>query len=278
MSDGKVWLITGCSTGIGRLLSERCLREGDRVVATARNVDTLSDLAGATDENCLRVRLDVHDAATIEAAVHAARDRFGRVDVLVNNAGYGYIATQEEADLDAVRNMFETNVFGLVAVTQAVLPEFRERGSGVVVNLSSMAGHMATPRVGFYQASKWAVEALSEALSMEVGSLGIRVVVVEPGRYETKFSTSAQLASAEEDPNSPYAALRGRWHAGAGTLFPDFQDPLEVVESTWQAVHGDDLLIRVPVGVDANLVVDRRQELGDSGFAEWMRSKLHPAM
>ena len=152
----------------------------------------------------------------------------------------------------------------------------RERGSGIVVNISSVAGHMATPRGGFYQSSKWAVEALSECLSLELGNFGVRVIVVEPGRYETNFSTSAQLGPEEGNPDSPYADLRERWHRGAMELYPEFQNPSEVIDSTWDAVARDELLLRVPVGKDATHIIEQRAKLGDAAFVEWMRGNWHP--
>ena len=271
----RTWFLTGCSTGIGRQLAEFALARGENVVATARRPETLESLAGA-DSACLRLALDVTDAAQIEAARAAALERFGRVDVLVNNAGYGYFSTQEEANLTDVRAMYETNVFGLIAMTQAFLPHFREQKNGVIVHLSSMAGHMGTPRGGFYQSTKWAVEALGESLSLEVAPFGVRVVLIEPGRYETKFSTSAQVGPREADPDSPYAELRAEWTEHGGALFPESQDPAEVIEATWNAVESSEPLLRVPVGRDATMVVEERERQGGRAFAEWMRERLSP--
>lgn len=272
----RTWLISGCSTGIGRLLAERALAEGDRVVATARKPETLADIGADCEDRVLRHALDVTSSDSIREVVAAARERFDDIDVLVNNAGVGYFSTQEEADLAGVRAMYEVNVFGLIALTQVVIPRMRERETGTVINISSMAGHMATPRGGFYQSSKWAVEALSECLSLELGNFGVRVIAVEPGRYETSFSTSVQLGPEEQNPESPYAALRERWHRGAMELYPEFQNPAEVVEATWNALQNDALLQRIPVGNDAIQVVEQRQALGDAGFAEWMREQWHP--
>src|SRR5688572_4148726 len=160
----RTWFITGCSSGFGRLLAERAFGLGDNVVATARSAQSLHDLGETDERRILRLPLDVRDRAQIDAGVAAARARFGEIDILVNNAGYGYFATQEEGDLDEVRQMFDTNVFGPISMTQAVIPAMRERRRGTIVNLSSISGRIATPRGGFYQASKWAVEALSESL------------------------------------------------------------------------------------------------------------------
>jgi len=157
-------LISGCSTGFGRLLAERALKDGDAVAATARDVRSIEGLAAAHADRCACVPLDVVRGSSIRRCVQASVERFGRIDVLVNNAGYGYFSTQEEGDVDEFRRMLETNVVGLWRLTQAVLPGMRSRRSGTIVNLSSIAGRVAFPRAGFYNASKWAVEAMSEAL------------------------------------------------------------------------------------------------------------------
>ncbi|MGE3164073.1 MAG: SDR family oxidoreductase [Planctomycetota bacterium] len=270
----RVWFLTGCSSGIGWLLAQRVLDEGDWVVATARDPATLESLSARGNARLLKLPLDVTRPDQVAATVARAYEHYGRLDVLVNNAGYGYFAPQEEADLVEVEGMFATNVFGLIRMTQAVLPIFREAQSGVVVNLSSMAGRIATPRGGFYQASKWAVEALSEALSLEVANFGIRVVVIEPGRFDTRFSASARPGPREQDAESPYAELRKRWTEAAQRLYPDLQDPREVVDATWGAVAGNAPFVRVPVGRDSQHVIEQRERLGASGFVEWMRSRL----
>jgi NAD(P)-dependent dehydrogenase (short-subunit alcohol dehydrogenase family) len=273
----RVWFITGCSTGFGRLLVERLHAAGDSVVATARSVQSLYDLGRADESRILRLPLDVRDDGTIRAAVEATRERFGEIDVLVNNAGYGYFATQEEGDLAEIRLMFETNVFGLIATTQAIVPRMRERGSGAIVNLSSIAGKIATPRGGFYQASKWSVEALSEALYLEESSFGLRVIVIEPGSYETDFGPrSSRRAPAEDSPDSPFASIREQWKANASArIFVARQDPHEVVDGIIEAVDCGLPFVRLPIGRDATAVIARRKEMEESDFIEWMRDVYH---
>jgi NAD(P)-dependent dehydrogenase (short-subunit alcohol dehydrogenase family) len=268
-----VWFITGCSTGFGRMLVERLHAAGDSVVATARSLQSLHDLGRDDEDRILRLPLDVRDHGTIDAAVAATLERFGHIDVLVNNAGYGYFATQEEGELDEIRLMFETNVFGLIATTQAVLPQMRRRRTGTIVNLSSIAGKITTPRGGFYQASKWAVEALSESLYLEVSPFGLRVVIIEPGSYETDFGPrSARRSRADDDPESPFARLRDKWsEAGQANVFVARQDPAEVVDVILEAVASDLPFVRLPVGRDATAVIARRREMGDADFVEWMR-------
>jgi len=184
----KVWFVTGCSTGMGRDIAREALAQGYRVVLTARNPDTLADLHAEFPERAALARLDVTDRAQIESAVRRAREVFGRIDVLVNNAGYGYISAIEEGEEAEVRAMFETNFWGLLAVTRAVLPEMRERRSGQIINNSSQAGLMSFPGTAYYSTSKFAVEALSEGLSREVAPFGIKITAVEAGPVRTDWA------------------------------------------------------------------------------------------
>ena len=183
-----VWFITGCSTGFGRELAEAVLARGWRCVATARRVDALDGLAAGHDEHLLRVALDVTDDAQIAAAVAAAKARFGAIDVLVNNAGYGYQSTVEEGDEKEIRAQFDANVFGLFALTRAVLPVMRAQRSGHVINVTSVAGLVGYPGSGYYAATKHAVEGWSDALLAEAGPLGIKVTCVEPGPFRTDWA------------------------------------------------------------------------------------------
>lgn len=183
-----VWFITGCSTGFGRQLALHTLSLGYPTVVTARNPQQVQDIVAGHKENALVLMLDVTDQAQVEAAVKAAEERFGHIDVLVNNAGVGYFGSFEESDLDDVRNMFEINVWGLSAMTRAALPGMRARRSGSIVNISSVGGVAAFPSLSFYNATKFAVEGLSEALSQEVAPLGIKVLLVEPGPFRTDWA------------------------------------------------------------------------------------------
>ena len=187
LAQDPVWFITGCSTGFGRSLAEAVLARGERVVATARDVARVADLEGASDR-LLPLALDVTDDAQIAAAVDAARERFGRVDVLVNNAGYGYQASIEEGEDSEIRAQFDANVFGLFALTRAVLPLMRAQGGGHVINITSVAGLVGFPGSGYYAASKHAVEGWSDALAAEVAPLGLHVTCVEPGPFRTDWA------------------------------------------------------------------------------------------
>ncbi len=186
--EKPVWFITGCSTGFGKELVRLLLGQGYRVVATARDAGTLEGLVHGHEARALATAVDVTDAKSVHAAVAAAEAKFGQIDVLVNNAGYGYLAAIEEGEDAPVRKMFETNVFGLVEVTKAVLPGMRKRRAGCVVNLSSIGGLISFAATGYYHATKFAVEGLSGSLAAELAPLGIKVMVVEPGPFRTDFS------------------------------------------------------------------------------------------
>ncbi|SDD49589.1 oxidoreductase [Paraburkholderia lycopersici] len=191
-----VWFVTGCSTGFGRELARAVLARGWRCVATARNQASLGDLAPEAGERLLPVSLDVTDAAQIEAAVAAAQKRFGTIDVLVNNAGYGYQSSIEEGEEREIRAQFDANAFGLFALTRAVLPGMRARRKGHVINITSVAGLAGFPGSGYYAASKHAVEGFSDALLAEVGPLGIKVTCVEPGPFRTDWAGRSLVQTA----------------------------------------------------------------------------------
>ncbi len=190
MSQDKspVWFITGCSTGFGRELAKLTIARGWPTVVTARDKARVADLATAHEANTLALDLDVTDPAQVKAAVAAAEQRFGRIDVLVNNAGYGYQSTVEEAEEQEIRDQFEANVFGLFAITRAVLPGMRQRRHGHIINITSVAGLIGFPGSGFYAASKHAVEGFSDALYAEGKPLGIRVTCVAPGPFRTDWA------------------------------------------------------------------------------------------
>ena len=256
-------LITGCSTGIGRATAAELARRGHDVVATARRPETLADLEVAD-----RLALDVDDDASVRAAVAAA----GPVDVLVNNAGWETAGPVERAPLDEVRAMFETNLFGAARMVQAVLPAMRERGSGTVVNVSSVAGVVAGPLNGFYSASKRALEAMSESLHYEVGHFGIRVVIVEPGAFTTAFGDNARHHGED---TAPYDELRRQWDAASEVLTDGpAPTPEPVALAIADAVESDDPPLRVPVGADAELVVAVRAAHDDAAFETTMRESL----
>jgi NAD(P)-dependent dehydrogenase (short-subunit alcohol dehydrogenase family) len=242
-----VWFITGCSTGFGRELSVILLRRGYRVVVTARDKTKIDDIVAGHEKNGLALALDVDKHDQIEAAVKAAEDRFGRIDVLVNNAGYGYLAAVEEGDDADVRAMFETNFFGLAAMTRSVLPIMRAQKSGAIVNVSSMGGFIGFPGSGYYAATKFAVEGLSEALSKEVGPLGIKVIIVEPGPFRTHWA--GRSLKTPKKPIDAYAetavARRKQIQSYSGT---QAGDPVRAAEAIIDTVERDKPPLRLPLG------------------------------
>lgn len=205
MNQTKTALITGCSSGIGKATAAALASAGFITYATARRPETLADLEAA---GCRTLALDVTDKASMVAAVRAVEQEHGAVAVLVNNAGYGEYGPLEELDLDAVRRQFETNVFGLLQMSQLVLPGMRRQGWGRIINVSSMGGEMALPGGGAYHASKYAVEALSDVLRYEVKSFGVDVVVIQPGPVRTQFSDTATSSAAVKTYSGPYAAFK----------------------------------------------------------------------
>ena len=205
MNDERMsrWLITGCSTGIGREIARVALEAGHQVVVTARKVEAVQDFVTDFGDLAVAVPLDVTDKAQIVAAVTAAQEAFGGIDVLVNNAGYGYLSAVEEGESAEIRALFDTNYFSVVDAIQAVLPGMRAQGSGHIINISSMTGLVANPPNAFYSSTKFAMEALTEALSKEVAAFGIKVTAVEPGAFRTDWAKRSMHESS--NPIDAYA-------------------------------------------------------------------------
>jgi NAD(P)-dependent dehydrogenase (short-subunit alcohol dehydrogenase family) len=207
-SENKpVWFITGCSTGFGRALAAELLEKGYRVAVTARDIDKVVDLVEINKDNALPVALDVTNETQVRSAVDTAEQHFGRIDVLVNNAGFGYFGSIEESNEAEVRAMFEANFWGLAAMTRAVLPKMRERRSGAIVNISSIGGFRGNPSVSYYNATKFAVNGFSEALAKEVKPLGIKVIIVGPSGFRTDWA--GRSANNAEFTISDYAETAG---------------------------------------------------------------------
>jgi len=233
VTEPPVWFITGCSTGFGLELAKQAIEHGYRTVMTARDPSKLEGY-GATD-NVLVLKLDVTQPDQVAAAMKAAEARFGAIDVLVNNAGIGYFAAIEEGEEAEVRKMFEVNVFGLSRMIQAALPGMRERHSGCIVNFSSIGGIKAFPALGYYNASKFAVEGLSEALWQEVEPLGIRVMLVEPSGFRTDWAGRSANESARQIDD--YMATAGNVRAGLRAVSgKQAGDPVRAAKAVVMAV------------------------------------------
>ena len=268
-------LITGCSSGIGRATAELLAEKGYRVLATMRNPDKGRDLLAAAAERGWDLRvvpLDVRDDASVQAAVAQA----GQVDVLVNNAGFEVWGALEEMTLDDLKDQFETNVYGPFRCISAVLPAMRQRGRGVIVNVSSVAGRVGAPLNGLYAASKYALEALSESLHYEVGHFGLRVHLVEPGGVDTPFPDNRRLVGAAAgDSTSPYTPLITDWDQASARLLGEGgrTAPRLVAEAILEAIEKGDKL-RYPVGPDAQMVLMVRKQMDDETFESTMRARL----
>jgi NAD(P)-dependent dehydrogenase (short-subunit alcohol dehydrogenase family) len=244
----KVWLITGANSGFGRAIAEAAIAEGDVVVATARRVAALDDLAAAHHGQIDVLPLDVTDPVAIDATVQDVIDRHGRIDVLVNNAGRTHVGAAEETTDTELRDLFEVHLFGPVALTRAVLPHMRERRSGAIVQISSMGGQLSFAGFGAYSATKFALEGMSEALADEVRPLGITVLIVEPGAFRTGLFGSHSAS----EPMPDYAATVGRTRQmiedGAGTQ-PG--DPTKAATAILTALAAPSTPLRLPLGDDA---------------------------
>jgi NAD(P)-dependent dehydrogenase (short-subunit alcohol dehydrogenase family) len=245
----KVWLVTGSARGLGRHIAEAALAAGDRVVAGARRPEQLDDLLAAHGDVLLPVALDVTDPAAAQAAVDAAVERFGRLDVVVNNAGYADLAAIEDVTLDAFRAQLDANLLGVVFVTKAALPVLREQGAGHVIQISSVGGRLASPGLGAYQAAKWAVGGFSEVLAAEAGPLGVKVTIVEPGGMRTDWGGSSMTIPPV---SAPYEATVGaRAKAMADGMAWAAGDPAKVADVVVQLAAMDEPPLRLLTGSDA---------------------------
>jgi len=271
MSESPVWLVTGCSTGFGRELVRAVVKHGHRAVATARTLSSLDEFAD--HPAILTTTLDVTVPSQIRDAVGLAESRFGRIDVLVNNAGYGYLSALEEGEDDEVRAMFEANVFGLTNVTKAVLPGMRARRSGHVINISSMGGLIGFPGIGYYNATKFAVEGLSEALAAECAPLGIKVTVVEPGPFRTDWGgrslkvPKTSIADYAETAGARRAAIQGYSGTQPG-------DPVRAAEAIIAAVAAAEPPLHLVLGRPAYDAVTAKFKRFTDELERWREVSL----
>ncbi len=270
----RVWLITGTSTGLGRQLAETLISRGERVAATARDVATIKDLAERAPEQVLTARLDVTDEGSIRDAVRATIDRFSRIDVLVNNAGHGLIGALEELTDAQLRAVLDTNVFGVAAVTRAVLPHLRAQRGGHIVQLSSVGGAVGNPGHAAYATSKFALEGMSEALAGEVAPFGIRVSIVQPGPFRTEFAgRSMSFAEPIADyHDTPAGTLRTRFRAQDGNQ-PN--DPARAAEAIITLVDRPDSPLRLPLGPEALTRIRAKLTAQLADLAAWEEISLN---
>lgn len=260
----KTWLITGCSTGIGRGIAEAALKSGDQVIVTARKTDKIRDFQEKYPETALTEYLDLTDPESMENAVSEGIRKFGKIDVLVNNAGYGYRAAIEESEENAVRKMFDTNVFGPGKLMNLVLPEMRKRHDGMIINVSSIGAARAAVDNGWYSATKAALEMVSEAVDKESSHLGIQVMIVEPGAFRTHFYDS--LTEPEKKISDYDTSVSSMRLAGREIRHDQPGDPKRAGELIVKMVQNGTLPKRLPLGSDAVRIIrtvlqDRLDEL-----------------
>lgn len=261
------WLITGCSTGFGREIARAALEAGHSVVVTARRAEAVRDFADEFGDRALAVELDVTDTGQVAAAVAAADEAFGGIDVLVNNAGHGYLSAVEEGEDAEVRKLFDVNYFGAVDMIKAVLPTMRARGSGHIINISSMTGLVANPPNAYYSSTKFALEAVTEALAAEVRPLGIKVTAVEPGAFRTDWATRSMKES--EAPITDYADVAAR-----KDLIKQFADhlpgdPRKVAEAVLMVAKLDDPPLRLLLGRDVLKAMRDKIAALSASIDEW---------
>ena len=242
--SSKIWFITGASRGFGRVWADAALKRGDKVVATARKLASIADLKEKYGENVLPLELDVTNPDQVKAVVEQAHAHFGRLDIVLNNAGYSLVGTIEEASLNDVRALYDTNIFGALAVIQAALPLLRNQGSGHILGISSNLGHVTLPVIGYYCSSKWAFEAIHESLAAEVNPFGINVTIVEPGAYATEFGSQESLKFAAG--LDVYASFKTQFISSLQNL--ERGDPNATPEALFQVVDEENPPLRFFLG------------------------------
>ena len=256
----KTWFITGASRGFGRIWAEAALMRGDQVAATARKLADVADLTARFGDAVLPLALDVTNSEQVQQVVQQAYAHFGRLDVLVNNAGVALLAATEEASDEQIRDLFDANYIGMVRVLRAALPLLRQQRSGHILGVSSGLGITSMPLIGFYSATKWAVEALHEALAQEVSTFGIKVTLVEPGAYATDFGKSAKIADVLE----PYADFRKRMMAHLADL--ESGEPQATAEAILKLVDAENPPLRLGLGTE---ILSRARAAYADRIATW---------
>jgi NADP-dependent 3-hydroxy acid dehydrogenase YdfG len=240
----KVWFITGASRGFGRVWADAALKRGDKVVVTARKLESIADLKEKYGENVLTLALDVTNAEQVKSVVKEAHTHFGRLDIVLNNAGYSLVGTIEEASADDVKAMYETNIFGTLAVIQAALPLLRAQGGGHILGTSSGLGHVTLPVIGYYCSSKWAFEAIHESLAVEVKDFGIKVTIIEPGAYATEFGSPESLKFAAG--LDIYQGFKQQFFGRLGGM--ERGDPDATPEAIFKVVDAENPPLRINLG------------------------------
>lgn len=274
-SDQKIAIVTGSSSGIGREISLTLAKNNFITYATMRNTQKISELKSISENKKIPLRfaqLDVTDDNSVKNAMETIYNESGKIDILVNNAGYGLTGAFEDLSIDEIKNQFETNVFGLIRMTQAVLPIMRKQKSGLIVNISSIGGRVGFPAVSAYVSTKFAVEGLSESISYEVEPFGIKVILIEPGAIKTNFFNSSISAKKSQDPNSPYISLMKGLEEGLKRMVESGTSPEYVAKIVLDAViNTNDPKLRYLAGKDAEQLIESKNKLPDKEFQDMIK-------
>lgn len=273
-SNQNVAVITGSSSGIGHEIALLLARKGFLTYATMRNLQKNSQLKSIKESENLSlefIQLDVTNEDSVINAIKTINDDAGRIDILVNNAGYGLTGAFEDLSIDEIKSQFETNVFGLMRTTQAVLPIMRKQNSGTIINISSGAGRFGYPMGSAYVSTKFAIEGLSESLSYEVEPFGIRVVLIEPGMIKTNFSNASVIAKKSLDPQSPYAALMKSMEKGIKQLLENASTPQLVAHIAFDAITSDKPKLRYLAGKDVEQWIEAKKKMSDEEFQNMIK-------
>ena len=277
MATQKVALVTGSSSGIGLETSLLLARNGFQTFATMRNIDKGNEIRAIAAREELHVKivqLDVTDDISVKSAIEKILSESGRIDVLINNAGYGLGGAFEDSSMSEIKAQYETNVFGLVRVTQAVLPGMRKQRSGTIVNISSGAGRSGYPGGSIYVSSKFAIEGLSESIAFELEPFGIRVILVEPGVIRTNFANGMVIAKKAQDPNSPYSQIMQKMSANWQHMMENASDAKLVAQVVLNAITSKDSQLRYLAGKDMEAWMEARKNMSDSQFYDMMKQTL----
>ncbi|MEH2267145.1 MAG: oxidoreductase [Nostoc sp.] len=280
-SQTRIWFITGSSKGLGRALAETVLERGETVVLTARNPQQIEDLVARFPNRTLAVQLDVTKPEEVQEAVKQAIAKFGRIDVLVNNAGYGILGAIEEVSDEGVRRQFETNFFGVLEVLRTVLPYMRQQRSGHILNISSVGGFVSYAGTGIYNGTKFALEGISEALAQEVTPIGIKITIVEPGGFRTDFVTRSLVITDIQI--NDYEPVIGEMRQGARDIldqkleFQESGDPKKAALAMIQAVDSENPPLRLVLGEDAIYAINAKLESVKAELDVWKEVSVNTA-
>ncbi|MEH2206121.1 MAG: oxidoreductase [Nostoc sp.] len=281
VSQTRIWFITGCSKGLGRALAETVLEHGETVVLTARNLQQIEDLVIRFPNRTLAVKLDVTKPEEVREAVKQAIAKFRRIDVLVNNAGYGVLGAIEEVKDEEVRSQFETNFFGVLEVLRTVLPQMRQQRSGHILNISSVGGFVSYAGTGIYNGAKFALEGISEALAQEVTPLGIKITIVEPGAFRTDFVTGSLVITDIQI--NDYEPVIGEMRQGARDIldmkleFKEPGNPKKAALAIIKAVDSDNPPLRLVLGEDAIYAINAKLESVKTELDAWKEVSVNTA-